>query len=188
MPSRRWNQRSSSTKLFSPLSSSNLRREKERERERERERSRSHLFHYAHLLHVVYIADASSAGDQRLYFNTRAAAAAAAAAAVTSVTSVVRRRSRSVSGASYPAILKKPAIFRRGSLAIPSYRAVKTALFVPPRRCTWRRRYFLSQPKPSSIGLNCHTDACVSCKPQHSSWTKGLPLASMAAASMAAGK
>jgi len=37
MPSRRWNQRSSSTKLFSPLSSSNLRREKERERERERE-------------------------------------------------------------------------------------------------------------------------------------------------------
>jgi hypothetical protein len=100
---------------------------------------------------------------------------------VTSVTSVVRRRSRSVSGASYPAILKKPAIFRRGSLAIPSYRAVKTALFVPPRRCTWRRRYFLSQPKPSSIGLNCHTDACVSCKPQHSSWTKGLPLASMAA-------
>jgi hypothetical protein len=96
----------------------------------------------------------------------------------------VRRRSRSVSGASYPAgyaFLKKPAIFRRGSAAIPSYRAVKTALFVPPRRCTWRRRYFLSQPKPSSIGLNCHTDACVSCKPQHSSWTKGLPLASMAA-------
>ena len=49
MPSRRWNQRSSSTKLFSPLSSSKLRRERERERERERKRSRSYLFHYAHL-------------------------------------------------------------------------------------------------------------------------------------------
>jgi len=43
-------------------------------------------------------------------------------------------------------------------IPIRGYRAVKTALFVPPRCCTWRRRYFLSQPKPSSIGLNCHTD------------------------------
>jgi hypothetical protein len=100
-----------------------------------------------------------------------------AAAAAAAATSVVHPRSRSVSGASYPAFLKTSHFLGR-ERTDPNIQVRQDGLLCAAKMLHMAPRYFLIQPKPNSIGLNCHADLCQFQTPALSHWTKGIPLAS----------